>query len=630
MAKKKPSRLGKTIVLLLIGAILFFLILPFLDGSATLQSSRNSSAKATPQIFTSNPLRNLAEKIMAAFSRKKPRQQAVLAAVSPAQETAEEERFATLPDEASQPPAGTVVPDEEEAEQTSPYAAFVDENGEWILVNQTDPDSSNRGMHDIKFSDSAYDRLIRMERAAKYTRPAEPAPTAQRPESAWQRFWNPVKKFFGLNGDQPEMLAAAPIGGQSTASHTSGRASSGASKSFSTSRYTPFANRTGPLDADDVLAALLDHDTRLEETARQLKKSAHELLPAKQAKEAAARIDQRKKVLKEKIDKQMLAFITGKKDGEGSTVDQTVTCRTGISVSLYKTASDCPSYNPTKHSAQQDAQIEKLSRENFELFRKNLSKQIDAPITMDKRPIVALVHGVTSPEDFAKQSANEEQNTDEEDEEDEQTKKAEENKRLRQQFIDYIAKENGCDKEKCVWLSLEEKAQIDMAAYYTQKAAGLNPVGVPFSKLSASFVAFDDKERIQKGLESISQEQADAIRPHAYPVTKSQFAEMRKKWGRHPVLATTGDVQGTMLTDFLEKREYGNILQGSADLFSQTNSADFAQKGAQLRESLEKRNKEISQIIDSSIKDLTQSTMTDVTKKGLQNKQQAATFDIPK
>ena len=61
----KAKNTGQFVVIMLCFAIIFFLLLPFLEDPAAVAAAQ--SKKATPQIFTSNPLTELARKIYSLF-----------------------------------------------------------------------------------------------------------------------------------------------------------------------------------------------------------------------------------------------------------------------------------------------------------------------------------------------------------------------------------------------------------------------------------------------------------------------------------------------------------------------------------------------------------------------------------
>ena len=207
----KAKNVGRYIVILLCFAIVFFLLLPFLEEAAT-PSAQHADKKATPQIFTPNPLSELVNKIYSLFSKNQKRNQARQAIL--ANDTAANTQAAIAD---IQPPryaaedgtdnivtAATATPSTAYQPQTYNYgnAGFINEEGEWVLVRQTAPDASQRGMHEINTSDSPYDKLVRLERAAKYNTPPAPAQPPI-PDSKWARLFHPIKTFFGF-GSKPK------------------------------------------------------------------------------------------------------------------------------------------------------------------------------------------------------------------------------------------------------------------------------------------------------------------------------------------------------------------------------------------------------------------------------------------
>ena len=98
MSKRdKCKSAGKLIVVILSLAILFFLLLPFLDNSAPASGEANGK-KASPQIFTSNPLSDLVQKVYNLFAHNhshEKSQQPLYAAADPEQTTVtpDEQRY---------------------------------------------------------------------------------------------------------------------------------------------------------------------------------------------------------------------------------------------------------------------------------------------------------------------------------------------------------------------------------------------------------------------------------------------------------------------------------------------------------------------------------------------------------
>ncbi len=210
----KAKTVGKCVVVLLCAAIVFFLLLPFLETSAPAVSSEQGK-KASPQIFTSNPLSELVRKVYSLFAGKQKQPKETPPAlyaegeIYPPEQESTEIRYAGteyLPAEQADPSSTTTSYFPENYDYDD--ARFINEEGEWVLVQQTAPEAAQRGMHDINASDSAYDKLVRLERAAKYT--AGPAPKQPAiPDSKWARLFNPIKSFFGI--ETPSAAQTRPL-----------------------------------------------------------------------------------------------------------------------------------------------------------------------------------------------------------------------------------------------------------------------------------------------------------------------------------------------------------------------------------------------------------------------------------
>lgn len=208
---------GKFIVIMLCFAILFFLLLPFLDNPDAASGEKNK--KAVPQIFTSNPLSDLVRKVYALFSRNQkraPGQSApghLLAYDGPQPGRAPADaRYSASPGEKER--SFTFSASKEENDETYDQASLMNEDGEWILVRQTAPETFQRGMHEVNSSDSAYDKYVRLQANSKY---GKDRPSHHYPQSKWARMWKPLKRFLGFDepttapdDSEPVFLAAAP------------------------------------------------------------------------------------------------------------------------------------------------------------------------------------------------------------------------------------------------------------------------------------------------------------------------------------------------------------------------------------------------------------------------------------
>jgi len=202
---QKAKTAGKIIIVVLSLAILFFLLLPFLDHPAA--SGSSGAKKATPQIFTSNPLSELVQKVFALFKKDKPQAPTYPAEMTDemlASLTPEEQQKYALQRSEEKDASNFEYSSEVDASYNYGEAGMVNEDGEWILVRQTAPESANPGMHEVNTRDNAYEQHIRQERAARYTGKAGADAGPAIPDSKWARLWKPIKAFFTKEEDAPQ------------------------------------------------------------------------------------------------------------------------------------------------------------------------------------------------------------------------------------------------------------------------------------------------------------------------------------------------------------------------------------------------------------------------------------------
>lgn len=205
------KKTAKILLLVCCAALFLFLLLPFLETQAPSKAGRpDTQAKAEPQIFTSNPLTELVGRIARFFGGKK----SAGAAAQPSQTLTAEQVSQTFGEPQSdalyasaQPvsgaqTAGTVSSDA--AAYANAY--FKNEEGEWVLIQQTAPEGASRGMHEVNVKDNAYDRYVHQERQARFTPVIRTPQTKEVPDSKLARVFNPIKRLFGFGEDS----AAAP------------------------------------------------------------------------------------------------------------------------------------------------------------------------------------------------------------------------------------------------------------------------------------------------------------------------------------------------------------------------------------------------------------------------------------
>ncbi len=211
---------GKIILFIVCLALVIFLLLPFLQPSDR-QPAANSAVKtAEPQIFTSNPLTELVNRIARFFSRKKSSSSKTLTSQQ------EKEHFGSpIPEEelyadARAASLNSISTEAAPAAGSGPRTGFGDaslqtDEGEWVLIRQTIPEDGIRGMHEVSTKDNPYDRYVRQERAARFTPTAAPA-SPEVPDSKWARLFTPIKRLFGFSA--PQAAASRTAGGNRAAS----------------------------------------------------------------------------------------------------------------------------------------------------------------------------------------------------------------------------------------------------------------------------------------------------------------------------------------------------------------------------------------------------------------------------
>lgn len=202
------KKIAKGFLFLVCIGVILFLLLPFLE---TENNSTQTSAQtaAEPQIFTSNPLTTLVQRLASLFRRNNPQGKQPAETTTAALTNQEvNERFGVAQYKArgssdgdleeerlSSATTGTVT------QSASGETMYLNENGEWVLIRQITPENSTPGMHEINVKDNAYDTYVR-QRAAAAANPALSTQGAsvqapkQESDSYWQKLISPVKKLF--------------------------------------------------------------------------------------------------------------------------------------------------------------------------------------------------------------------------------------------------------------------------------------------------------------------------------------------------------------------------------------------------------------------------------------------------
>jgi len=209
-------------ILLKMGFIIFcmgviiFLLLPFLETTAPVNATLKTGQA---QIVTDNPLNVISKRLASLFKRKEKVQKiapeqndstatlALAASYTPTT-SAKGQMSAIAPKTAENSPSKTI----EISSKNYPFdyenASFQTDNGEWVLVQQTAPQHSAPGMHEVNVHDNPYDRYVRQERAKNF---GPQAPKQEIPDSKWARVITPIQKFFGLNAPYPVSSASTRV-----------------------------------------------------------------------------------------------------------------------------------------------------------------------------------------------------------------------------------------------------------------------------------------------------------------------------------------------------------------------------------------------------------------------------------
>lgn len=509
---------GKFVVIMLCFAILFFLLLPFLEDPAQVAAAQ--SKKATPQIFTSNPLSDLVRKVYAMFTKHAPKQYRAQSAQAPYNHdmlasagNIEEPLYAAAPiDEAEAAAAddgsassGRASAYFPEAYDNYGNAGFINEEGEWVLVRQTAPEAGARGMHDVNSTDSAYDKWLQLERAAKYNPSLRKKHTI--PESKWARLFRPIKNLFGLSGSsdkekEADMPSAFALASAKNSRQSANRYAAGSNPRASLPNL-PGANLPSSVNAPEggtTLADLLDPEGYIDEVAENLKQIAASNLDKKQQKDFDRMMDKQKEYHKQVMRQQLRQSIIADAQNQApkELLEKTQLCGAGAS-GLYRQRDDvCSPGVPfipkeTLEQLRQEGQEQALKDQKASL--NELSALAGKPLEQEDLQMIVVL-GKT--EDFKnpirEQSRPNISTPDDASDEEIAQIEAENKKRQRQdqtlsEFYDYMIKQQGCDSQPCYWVATEY--QKDPELRFAIQSSGMEFKGDPLGihkQLSNGFV----------------------------------------------------------------------------------------------------------------------------------------------
>ncbi len=508
MSENQPTQKKKTakkyVVIVLTVAILFFLLLPLLDDSTTTDGTTPDKQKAIPQIFTSNPLSKLVRQVynMLAGKKRANGRAVVVARADAGQVEMDVTRAASQQLNAEQR--------DSVSDGTYGHPDYILLDEDWALTQQIAPESSQRGLHEVNASDSAYDRLIRSERQAKY---AGVANKQEIPQSKWARFWKPIKKFF-TGEDDTEMLAAAdgPNGVKVGGFGSKGSSEFGDGAARTPGWYgaaganwnMPGAGYTGSAaDPNGLLATLLiNPDQALQNMSKQMKDLAGRLLNSedRQKFEQNER-DIRMRALKEarEIINQQLSQAAGNTlprpevageflltSLEGNEQDSILTgagCGSGRQAQTAfhaKQSSDsCMPVDPYESNSEE---VNRSHMENQQKFIQNMSQKFDIPPNVPWRDIpVLVVVGMIQPgenpfnPDQPQLGQNDIGQTQPDD------------KIIYDKFIDWMLEKQGCKDNPCVITAATSYPGKDLKDSLTSGAMQPVTLGPTAQELTEAF-----------------------------------------------------------------------------------------------------------------------------------------------
>lgn len=463
--------IGKYVVIILLVAIAFFLLLPLLDTPTAKPGQEVTTEEVEPQLFSSNPLTNLARKIYSMFAGKQKDNPQPLAAADRAE--MQDELLAADPTRAAAQNTTADISEDFSVSNSDDewQQSLINEDGSWSFVQQIVPSASYRGLHEVNASDSAYDRLLRLERQAKYTGGMQ----EQVPQSKWARFWNPIKQFF-TGQENTQLLAsstnpsAVPVqpfysmgasaDQEYTGARTPGRYAKnpgfdmpkGAGKGYTVSNPEQFLKEL-----------LMDPEEAFETHAKNLQETAKKLLGPEDYKKVQPVLDNRAKEFLQKLRMETLKKISEDAQGVEPTPDvvgQTVLpalqqddgafeydgCGgAGYTSAFHHTnneETDC-SIPPDPYTSNPDIieQAREASKNILDnIFQDSVGKPL--PDNVPDVPVL-VVMGVSKPSEgnpFLSQANNTEGSKD--------TKPN--SQKIYEKYIDWAYKHEECDKNPCV------------------------------------------------------------------------------------------------------------------------------------------------------------------------------------
>lgn len=380
---------GKIILIVCCVAVIAFLLLPFLETTAPGTAS-GTAKKATPQIFTSNPLTDLVNRIARFFgaSRGAQKPPQTLTAQQTADQFGSSDGSQAYADARA---SGNYISTEETPNAGRRYnygdASLQNEEGDWVLIRQTTPDGVNPGMHEVNSQENAYDAYMRQERAARFTPAARMKQRKAVPDSKLARFFNPIKRFFGFD-EAEEKLPNADIWNNEQAAVLAASDGFGGSRgqngSFAGGSGMNMGGLSGGLPADGTdgqtpnILSYLDPEATLNQVADFLADSKYP--NPKNAQEQTAKENYRKqrhaqarKFFMEKTQERLIRLAAGQEPQDE--LNSILSHCTGAAPRPVKSETSCAMPGTQYPPASRD-QIQSAKQQNAALFFQKTGKNM--------------------------------------------------------------------------------------------------------------------------------------------------------------------------------------------------------------------------------------------------------------
>ncbi len=520
------KKITKTICTLLLCSLVLFLLLPFIFPNSGLKGTGKGSPDqqtvSEPQIFTSNPLTKLVQSLARIFKKEQAPSPVQNAEGQPLSEAQANARFGTVIGEDDYATQETAT-DNNEEEQTKEQRqenvnAYQNEEGEWVLIQQTTPKGGVSGMHEISVKDNAYERYAKYEREARFTpTPTKRTQTRDVPDSKLARLFQPIKKFFGFDEEVPTQTPALD---QATAAKT-GR-TDGLGKDRNPDNFAKFTNPSMPNGMLPIgqtrdfgknpvadLLNMVNPERTIQDAAEQVADSKYPDPKNPQEKAARQKLSNEKAAqYKQYFDDHLSQHLLQLAQGKPATdiLDKVVE-----GCSLAKSAFISPECNPGLDTT--DVQQTRL--ENQERFRQQVGKNLpNAPVML----VLSKADPLKLAEQLELLQGNEEDPAP-------QDKNAAEQKMTADKYQFMLANKNCTNQNPCYWVAGYVPPEVNPTETNPSED---NPANHPTPRLEETvtasgvqFAAYVNKNTVLLDRDFV-QEQLDKLPPDATDETRQQ------------------------------------------------------------------------------------------------------------